>query len=336
MIDPDFQKNPPRILIVDDEKTLRLVLRRAMEREGYQVTEVADGEQCLEICQQIKPDMILLDAMMPGIDGFTCCTELQTLLGEDCPPILMVTVLEDQASVDLAFEVGATDYITKPIHWAVLRQRVRRLLQSRWAMEELKRQIERERLLTEQLEAANRELKRIVSIDGLTQIANRRCFDEVLQQEWKRLKREQLPLSLILCDIDCFKAYNDTYGHQAGDECLKQVANTICQYARRPADLVARYGGEEFAMILPNTEAEGAIQVAESIRAGVKALNLVHAGSKVSEFVTLSLGVACVIPSPESSIEQLITGADKALYQAKTEGRDRLQFNSGYLALMVY
>ena len=269
MINPDFGQNPPLILVVDDEKTLRLVLRRVMEKEGYRVSEALDGEQCLEISPQIKPDMVLLDAMMPGIDGFTCCAKLRELLGDDCPPILMITVLDDPASVDRAFEVGATDFVTKPIFWAVLRQRVRRVLENSWAMKELQRQIERERLLTEQLEIANRELERLASLDGLSQIANRRCFDQQLAQEWKRLQREQLPLSLILCDIDFFKVYNDTYGHQAGDECLRQVAYTIHQAVRRPADFTARYGGEEFAVILPNTEATGAVRVAEKIRAQV-------------------------------------------------------------------
>lgn len=326
MMNPDFQDNPPLILVVDDEKTLRLVLRRAMEKEGYRVAEASDGEQCLDVCQQIKPDMVLMDAMMPGIDGFSCCDKLQTLLGDDCPPVLMITVLDDQASVDRAFGVGATDYVTKPVHWAVLRQRVRRVLQTRWAMVELHRQIERAQLLTEKLEAANCELQRLASVDSLTQIANRRCFDEYFHGAWIRLAQEQLPLSLILCDIDFFKAYNDTYGHQAGDECLRQVADSIRQAAKRPDDLVARYGGEEFALILPNTDLEAAVRVAEAIRGEVRVLSIAHAGSKVSKFVTLSSGVASVIPSWTSSKEQLIANADTALYKAKLEGRDRVVF----------
>ncbi|CAD5965570.1 Phytochrome-like protein cph2 [Planktothrix tepida] len=329
-----FEPTHPVILIVDDEKTLRLVLRRAMEREGYRLMEAATGEECLEICQQFRPDIILLDAMMPGIDGFSCCQELKHRLGENCPPILMITILEDQASVDLAFEVGATDYITKPIHWAVLRQRVRRILQSCWVMAELKHQIERERLLTAQLEEtnqkleqANQELQRLALIDGLTQISNRRCFDDYLQQEWKRLKREQLPLSLILCDLDFFKAYNDTYGHQAGDECLKAVAYILTECVYRPADLVARYGGEEFALILPNTTTEGALEVAQRVRKLVKEKMIIHQGSIVEPYLTLSLGITTVIPHPEASIEQLIATADKALYQAKVRGRNRIEIN---------
>lgn len=326
MINPDFEKKPPLILVVDDEKTLRLVLRRAMEKEGYRVAEAADGNQCLHACQDLVPDMVLLDAMMPQMDGFTCCARLQTLLGDKCPPVLMITALNNQESVDQAFGVGATDYITKPIHWAVLRQRVRRLLYTKWAMAELRQQIERERLLTEQLEAANQELQRIASSDGLTSIANRRCFDHYLEHEWRRMLREQAPLSLIMCDIDYFKAYNDTYGHLAGDECLKLAANIIRQGARRPGDLVARYGGEEFAVLLPNTPAKGGIHVAELIRASLKAKAIAHAGSQISASVTLSLGVASVIPKSQLSPNQLITEADKALYQAKLFGRDRVVF----------
>ncbi|HBL14836.1 MAG TPA: diguanylate cyclase response regulator [Cyanobacteria bacterium UBA11162] len=327
MSEPDLQEKKPLILIVDDEKTLRLVLRHAMEQEGYQVIEVNDGDQCLAVCQQQLPDIILLDAMMPVVDGFTCCAQLHTTFGEQCPPILMITGLNNQESVDRAFEAGATDYITKPIHWAVLRQRVRRLLQTQWAMAQLRRKIEHERLLMAQLEAANRELQRLASLDGLTQIANRRSFDECLQHEWKRLAREKAPLSLILCDIDFFKAYNDTYGHQAGDKCLKEVAQILHQAVRRPADLVARYGGEEFVIILPNTEVKGAVLVAQAIRSKLQAEAIPHAGSQVSDYVTLSFGVGGMIPRPGSSPNELIAMADQALYQAKLEGRDRVVCN---------
>lgn len=323
MINPDFDQNPPLILVVDDEKTLRLLLRRVMEKEGYRVVEASDGEQCLDATQQQQPDIILLDAVMPLMDGFACCTQLQAQFGHECPPILMTTSLNDKASVDLAFEVGATDYVTKPVHWPVLLQRVRRLLHSRWAMVELQRQIERQRLLTEQLEAANLELQRLATIDGLTQIANRRAFDEYLHREWKRSLREQTPLSLILCDVDFFKLYNDTYGHQVGDECLRLVADAIGHSVKRPTDLVARYGGEEFAVILPNTLAPGAVHVALSIGEQVRALKITHTKSQVSKYVTVSLGVATMIPTLEQTEADLINAADRSLYQAKQAGRDR-------------
>jgi diguanylate cyclase (GGDEF)-like protein/PAS domain S-box-containing protein len=177
--------------------------------------------------------------------------------------------------------------------------------------------------LYQQLEAANQQLQRLAALDGLTQVANRRRFDEYLEQEWRRLTRERQPLSLILCDVDFFKLYNDTYGHQAGDECLKQIAATLQRAAKRPADLVARYGGEEFAIILPNTSQTGALFVAESIRKAVKNLRLAHANSTVSPYVTLSLGVAGMVPSLEVTFAALVATADAALYEAKETGRDR-------------
>ncbi|HAX80558.1 MAG TPA: hypothetical protein DCY88_33165 [Cyanobacteria bacterium UBA11372] len=177
--------------------------------------------------------------------------------------------------------------------------------------------------LYQQLIAANQQLQQLVCLDGLTQVANRRRFDEYLDNEWLRMVREKQPLSLILCDVDCFKAYNDTYGHIAGDTCLQEIANGIRAAVKRPADLVARYGGEEFAVILPNTTAEGAAKVASEIQSKLKSLQIEHRQSGVSKYVTVSLGVASTIPSAGSFPEMLIDVADKALYQAKAEGRDR-------------
>lgn len=179
--------------------------------------------------------------------------------------------------------------------------------------------------LYQQLQAANLKLERLATLDELTQLANRRRFDQYLEMEWRRQAREQTPLSLILCDIDSFKSYNDTYGHPGGDECLRQVAGAIGNAVNRPADLVARYGGEEFAVILPNTAIQGAVLVAEHIQIKIAALQLPHAGSQVSPYVTLSLGVASIVPASESGAEILIAAADQALYQAKRLGRARIQ-----------
>lgn len=178
--------------------------------------------------------------------------------------------------------------------------------------------------LNHQLQKANLELQSLASLDSLTQVANRRSFEECLNQEWRRMAREKAPLSLILCDVDFFKTYNDTYGHQAGDICLQQVAKVIKSAVKRPADLVARYGGEEFVVILPHTRAEGAVYVAEQIRAAVKALKIAHTNSQIGKYVTLSLGVASSVPSHKSSPATLIAAADQALYQAKAQGRDRV------------
>lgn len=172
------------------------------------------------------------------------------------------------------------------------------------------------------LKNANLKLQRLSQIDGLTGVANRRQFNEYLNKEWRRSMRETLHLSLIMCDVDFFKPYNDTYGHQAGDRCLQKVAKMIRSCLRRPADLVARYGGEEFAIILPNTNAKGAIYVAETIRRQVETLQLEHTQSSVHQFVTLSLGVSSIIPQTSLKVQSLIQAADQALYLAKNKGRN--------------
>jgi len=313
MTNHDWQNNPPLVLVVDDERALRLVLHRAMEKEGYRVTEACNGQHCLDICQQQLPDLILLDAMMPGLDGFSCCNQMQTLLGDNCPPILMITALDDQESVDRAFAAGATDYITKPINWQLLGQRVNRLLTSRWAIAELQQKIQRECILTAQVEAANRELQRLASVDHLTQAANRYYFDEYIQREWNRLQKYQLSLSLILLKITFIQDDND---YQTKNEYLYQVANIIRKCKQRGADLVARFGDTEFAMLLPNSSEEVAVQVAEMILSAVKAVDIAD--------VTCNLGIATAIPSSELSVNKFISTAEKALTQAKLAASDRI------------
>ncbi len=182
---------------------------------------------------------------------------------------------------------------------------------------------ERVRERTAELKKINNELKRQSTIDGLTHIPNRRRFDECIQNEWKRMARQNQPLALIMCDVDHFKLYNDHYGHQAGDDCLREVAAAISGQLRRPADLAARYGGEEFAVVLPNTLVDGACHVAESIREGLLQLEIPHEKSPVHDHVTLSLGVACMSPDDKNAYESLIESADKSLFKAKAEGRNR-------------
>lgn len=188
----------------------------------------------------------------------------------------------------------------------------------------LSREIQQRSAAEAALQSANQELQRLAYVDGLTQIANRRRFDEQLWHEWFRSQREQLPLSLVLCDVDYFKQYNDTYGHQVGDECLRSVAKALASVIKRPADLAARYGGEEFAVLLPQTDIAGAVRVAQMVQSRIKQLQLPHARSQVKPYVTVSFGVASLIPSAQSTPEQLLALADQALYQAKMDGRDRI------------
>ncbi len=173
------------------------------------------------------------------------------------------------------------------------------------------------------LQDANQKLKQLVNLDGLTHIANRRCFDEQLQKEWQRLAREEKPLSLVLLDVDNFKSYNDYYGHLAGDDCLIKITQTVQHSIHRSADLLARYGGEEFFVLLPNTDLEGAIKVVENIRQGIHQQAIPHPKSNVKDIVTVSFGIASVIPTPNIKPDSLIALADKALYNAKQQGRDR-------------
>lgn len=166
----------------------------------------------------------------------------------------------------------------------------------------------------------------LASYDGLTQIANRRRFDEYLAQQWKQMTRERSPLAILLCDIDHFKEYNDTYGHLGGDNCLKQVAQTLCETLKRPSDLVARFGGEEFAVILPQTDLDGALKVAELLQAAIQQLQVVHAQSPVYPYLTLSIGIASTIPVSPNSSATLLDIADNALYMAKQQGRNRIVY----------
>jgi diguanylate cyclase (GGDEF)-like protein len=317
MASHEHKLEAPLILIADDERLMRIQLRQAMEQQGYRVLEAANGEDCLALYMQMNPDLVLLDAMMPVMDGFTCCARLNALPRDYHAPILMITGLGDRQSVDRAFAVGAADYTTKPIHWAVLYHRVRRLLQQVF----LQRQ---QTVLYQQLAEANQVLHRLATIDDLTQIANRRRFDEFLEQSWQQMAAQRSPLALILCDIDHFKLYNDAFGHQAGDDCLRQVARSISHTIHHSSALVARYGGEEFAVVLPQTTLAEALHVAEKIRVAVKALKLAQASSHKQPWVSISSGVVSQIPVAAVVSSMLVAIADKALYQAKSKGRDRV------------
>jgi diguanylate cyclase (GGDEF)-like protein len=307
------------ILIVDDNPTNLAVLSQALKAAGFKTRVAVDGESAIEQALEEPPDLILLDVQMPGLDGFETCKRLKENPIAREIPVIFITASADVSNKVKGLSVGAVDYVTKPFQHEEVLARVRVHLTLRF----LTRKVQEQAIA---LKAANEELYRLANLDGLTEVANRRCFDEYLEREWSRLAREQQYLSLILCDIDYFKYYNDYYGHQAGDTCLKQVARTIQSTLKRPADLVARYGGEEFAIILPNTPPQGAICVAESLKANIHQLQLAHARSKVDSCVTLSLGVTSQIPLHEVRAETLIATADRALYAAKEKGRNNSHF----------
>ncbi|NJL51664.1 MAG: diguanylate cyclase [Hydrococcus sp. SU_1_0] len=298
--------------------------------QGYRVEQAVQGNSAISSVMARPPDIILLDISQPAMDSFEVCQKLKADPNTQDIPVIFISAVNETNRKIKAFDYGASDYITKPFQIEEVIARINSQIQiSRLKIElkaknaHLERELLKRQLVEKKLLNLNQQLGKLAAIDSLTQVANRRIFDEFFNREWQRCQREQHFLALILGDIDHFKLYNDNFGHQSGDFCLRQVAQAITKTVRRPADLVARYGGEEFAIILPQTSAQNAIQVAETIRLQVKQLALPHPESSVGDYVSLSLGVTCVIPQPRYTTKQLLITADKALYQAKKQGRDR-------------
>ncbi|MFP4007201.1 MAG: diguanylate cyclase domain-containing protein [Spirulinaceae cyanobacterium] len=331
MTHPEFLKNTSKILIIDDSSINIHVLTKILEKNNYR-TEIAEtGLLALKIVRQNRPDLILLDIMLPDMNGYAVCKMLKADPKIQDIPIIFMSALEEVPDKVKAFEVGAVDYMTKPFEPVEMIARIEthlRLRSLQVKLQEQNQQLQQEihdRCIAETaLKQANLQLKRLAHLDGLTQVANRRLFDDTLTQEWRRLQRDRLPLALILIDVDYFKDYNDFYGHLAGDDCLRQIARALSQAVKRPADLIARYGGEEFAVILPNTKTEGAVNVAQRIQDYIHNLAIPHKRSQVRNIVTASLGASSLVPSLDQSPEDLIASADRALYQAKQNGRDRV------------
>ncbi len=263
-------------------------------------------------------DLILMDIVMPRMDGIEATKRLKADDRFRDIPVIMVTVRDEAASLERALEAGAIDYISKPVNRMELCARVRSVLR-------LKEETDRRKARERELEALTETLEQLSNQDGLTAVSNRRRFDEVYAKEWLRARRDAMPLSLLMIDIDCFKAYNDTYGHLKGDTCLKVVAEAICMALKRPGDFVARYGGEEFVVVLPCTDASGASAIAGEIRENVRGLRLEHATSTAAGVVTVSIGIASVVPRADIDSRELLSASDGALYQAKSNGRDRVE-----------
>jgi len=455
------EKLQEQILIVDDLPENIRLLSSLLSEQGYSVNSATDGKMALSLAQQERPDLILLDIMIPQIDGYQVCRYLKSEDTTKHIPIIFLSGLDSELDKIEAFKVGGSDYITKPFFveevvlrvkaqlsniqrqhqfkqilseqiaerkiaeqelnksralltgvldssldgvaaFEAIRDRQGKIVDFRWlianpvaamtvggTIESLKgkrlfvegspghlfdglfelfvqvvetctvleqeyyynsfslktwfhivavklgdgfamtfRDISDRKQIETTLKKANLRLTYQANIDSLTQIANRRRFDEYITQEWSRCAREREYLSLLLCDVDYFKAYNDTYGHQAGDSCLYEVAKGIEQAVKRPADVAFRYGGEEFAVILPHTEGQGAIKVAEDICRQIQSLNLVHRSSQISDVISLSIGVSSIIPNSRISPHTLISAADDALYDAKLKGRNRVIFRS--------
>ncbi len=296
-----------RILIVDDAMENIQILHQLL-REEHDVLFALSGEKALEIAHNQLPDLILLDAVMPGMDGYAVCNALRESAVLSAIPVIFVTALNQPEDETRALEAGAVDFITKPFNAAVVRARVRSQLT-------IKRQAD-----------AMRELS---LTDSLTGVANRRSFNDTMESEWRRCARDGVAMAVIMADIDHFKDYNDTYGHQAGDLCLQQVSAALRRCAVRPPDLLARYGGEEFIVLLPQETRDGAEVVAQRILDEVRALHIPHARSSVGPYVTVSLGMASVMPTEGMDASTLIRAADALLYRAKHTGRDKYCASEG-------
>ncbi len=330
--------NGNNILIVDDTPENLTVLRQMLTKNGYRVRPALNGETALTSIENDLPDLILLDIMMPGMNGYEVCHKLKANERFRDIPVLFISALDEAIDKDKAFQEGGLDYITKPFHLEEVLARVKIHLTSRQVQMKLQDQIIQLQQKIEdckrveaslkksklQLESGNKELEELSGLDGLTQIANRRHFNDYLDKEWQRLMREKSPLALILSDVDCFKNFNDTYGRLAGDDCLKKIAKVIKHLLKRPTDLAARYGGKEFVIVLPQTDLNGALCVAETIQLEIANLQISNEQSTVSQYVSLSLGVSCTIPDQKRSPDVLINAAAQSLCQAKGSWRNQI------------
>jgi two-component system chemotaxis family response regulator WspR len=312
------------VLLVDDQAIVAEAIRRMLVSEkDIDLHYCNDPKLAIETAAKVAPTVILQDLVMPDIDGMMLVRFFRGHQATRSVPIIVLSSKEAALDKSEAFSNGASDYLVKLPDRIELIARIR--AHSRSYLAQMQRD-EAYRVLSElqiQLEQKNEELERLSSLDGLTGIPNRRIFDETLENEWKRASRNLKPLGLLLIDIDYFKLFNDNYGHQGGDDCLKQVAKTLRVKLKRGGDMVARYGGEEFAVILPATDIPGAEAIAKGLCDAINELNLPHAYSKVADHVTISMGVASVLPQGGEEPSHLITLADEALYAAKEQGRNR-------------
>ena len=412
----------PAILIVDDAPDNLGVLRSMMLRQGYQTFVATSGDRALDIAQRVKPDLILLDIVMPGIDGLETCRRLKAHPATTRIPVIFMSARGETEDIVAGFDTGAADYIPKPLRLEEVCARVRAQLRLRSGTDTQSEQTDRLRMIvnsmdqgllivegcgrvqygnpacdrylgyapeelvgqslkdlldcnepgccegldalaygTREVRIRHRDgglramdltmtpmhaadglfvvllhdithhkqsedaLQRAAMLDPLTKIANRRHFDAFLDKEWHRAIRNAQPLSLVVLDVDHFKLYNDTLGHAAGDVCLQKVAQTLQDHAARPTDLAARYGGEEFVLLFAETPAENAARLAEMIRAAVLALEIPNPGSTTSAWLTVSVGVATIVPTQLDAIDNLFVCADRAMYAAKGGGRNRVE-----------
>lgn len=291
-----------KILVVDDERVNLNVLSDLL-RQDYKVVLAKNGNQALDRINSDTPDLVLLDVIMPEIDGYEVLRRIKENENTKNIPVIFITALDSKRGEARGLEMGAVDYIRKPFHPPIVKARIKNHLT-----------ISRQRKLLEGL----------ANLDGLTEMPNRRSFELTLDKEWRRCLRNGKVMSLAIMDVDCFKQYNDNYGHTAGDEILKKVARVLMDEARRPADLAARFGGEEFILLLPETDASGGRLIAEKIRVMISDLAITHEFSSVSRVLTVCLGGVTMLPTTAGVAQDLVVAADSMLYEAKHRGRNQV------------
>lgn len=302
----DSTHGKPKLLVVDDQPDNIQLLVQAFAGD-YQVFMATSGEQALTVCQSDPPDLVLLDVLMPGMDGFAVCRQLKAQEATAHIPIILVTARPDAGQETHGLGLGAVDFISKPVNPAVVRARVHTHLTLKFQSD---------------------LLKKLVLLDGLSGVFNRRYFDQQLATEWARAARSRLSLSLVLLDVDHFGAYNERHGHQAGDDCLRLIAVTLKAVLRRPADVVARFGGEEFACLLPDTSHADARNLALEMERRIRQLALPRGGAQGSEVVSVSVGVGTRVSPHSGQASDLLGLASAQLQQAKHAGRGQVRYAS--------
>ena len=314
------------VLLIDDQAMIAEAVRRALSsEEDIAFHYCQDPTKAIKLATEINATVILQDLVMPDIDGLMMVRYFRVNKSTAKIPIIVLSTKEEASIKSEAFKLGANDYMVK------LPDKIEMIARIRYHSQAYIAQLERDEVFSaleeskSKLAEANLALQKLSSLDGLTGIANRRSFDEILQKEWNRAMRNKKSIGLIMLDIDFFKLYNDHYGHQGGDDCLKKVANVIQTALHRETDFLARYGGEEFSAILPDTDLAGSVKVAEEMRLSISDLRLEHAKSKISDSVSVSLGVSAMLPLPGTDPEVLIVAADQALYRANEGGRDMVK-----------
>lgn len=305
------------VLVVEDQASVRAALVAELRRAGVSsVFEAPEGAAALHLFKAHRPDLVLLDIKLPGKDGYWVAQQMREGEAGDWTPIIFLSGLDSELDVWRGIEAGGDDYLVKPVKPIVLMAKLR-------AMRRLLDMRRRLVSVSAELHVANQRLNEMVEVDALTGLVNRRGFDRILHNEILAARREGTPLTLMLCDLDHFKLFNDASGHVQGDACLKEVGRLLREVCVRPRDVASRYGGEEFALILPNTPRSGAMTFARALAQVLKVRAIPHANSPLGGAVTLSGGITTCVPNESTNAESVIMRADQALYAAKAQGRNR-------------